>query len=155
ASPDAAGKPAPGTAGPDAGKRTAGSRVGHMLSWVPFVIVFAGIVLVLFNIGFNVGWATGQSLFGSRPQAVATTAALTPGDPGWMSAPSSEDNGAKFPGVIPAQLNVEIVSLDIAAHTISARLSLFLNHSVVSHLRLNHQTSHPGLVSLKAVPRHM
>jgi len=60
----------------------------------------------------------------------------------------------KFPGVTPAVLSVELISLDTATRTISARLSLIFTGNLVSHLQFS-SVSYPGLVPLTKVPAHV
>ena len=60
----------------------------------------------------------------------------------------------KFPGVTPAVLSVELISLDTATRTISARLTLIFTGNLVSHLQFS-SVSYPGLVPLTKVPAHV
>jgi hypothetical protein len=120
----------------------------RLLPWLPVVIVIVGILLVLGSIGLILlEYVRGLT----SPYPVTTTAALTPGGSGWTSA-IGPTSGVTPPGVNPASVKVEMISLNIATRTISTRLSLTFTDSLVSHLRL---LSHGRLVPLKAVPHHV
>ena len=135
--------------------RTMCGSAGKPLPWLPLVGVAFGLLFVFFNIVFVVfEWA--PPVTWPYPAAAAAPLAVGPlatGQSRWTSA-HGRGNGMKFPGVTPAVLSVELISLDIANRTISARLSLIFTGSLVSHLQFA-SVSHRELAPLTEVPPQM
>ena len=106
-------------------------NAGRVLPWLPFIVATLGALLVLWNIAS----ISGERLMGATsPFPTATTTVLAPAEGEWASTGTSP-GPPDLPNIIPAELNVEIISFDVASQTISARLSLAFNDSVVAHIQ--------------------
>ncbi|WP_326665556.1 hypothetical protein [Streptomyces canus] len=85
-----------------------------------------------------------ESMESTGPYPPAVTEELLPGS-SWSSNPHpSDDTGG--PPMEPAELSLEIVSLDIPNRTVSARVSLALSDEIVNHLHVN-EASNRALLS--------
>ncbi|MFF0893003.1 hypothetical protein [Streptomyces sp. NPDC003278] len=111
------------------GRRTKGLRT--FVAWIPFAVTVTGILLALLNSALTFTDYQLEPLF---PYSAARTDHIYPGT--FRSSNPHPIETLSTPGIAPATVSVEVVSLDLPARMASTRVSLSLSEEIVQNLRV-------------------